>query len=595
MSMADAGSDDGESCASMRLSSSTESDSEGQCTGKGMHFAGQKQPAQLPISPAKLSITAVQQAKYTPLARRVHRIASMRRQLLPVLGLLFSVAFVLCVAPKGKAAGHAQFLAQCTLAAAPAAAGAAASSGGSSVGAGLAAVGAVSLTMSAAAAWAMRGKHTDGAKSKPKAKVAKGSFAWRAASACDGAPVAAARSGSDVGNEPVCAPCGDSMWDELSLCSDAESESEDALDEQGEADSAPEASCSSNGKLWGRTEFPEGLKAASNYELANILAAQAWTCPCPDRVNCLGRDRVSLFELYEHRKNFQTKTAPANGGLRDALRKELDQHLDRQTGKHARSFKVGGVVDCCAASAGLASGAAFATWSRSRADSRKDRPLRKGRVQVQRTALSAQRAHLRAYIRQLRGGFEGPKGGSDPNDKWRTAYMPMEKRYQIYCKERTRLGLSVGGSLSAFKKAWSEFDDIVQEKSSGHAKCRACGELESRFDALDGRMDKEGKKLQAQLQEEKQLHERDHLGEREYAEDWCCTPLHCTPLSTPLQSTALDSTRLDSTPPNSTPCSCAAGGQKPSLIPPCTRRLAWTPRRRSNSMYLCNKGPRATL
>ena len=177
MSMADAGSDDGESCASMRLSSSTESDSEGQCTGKGMHFAGQKQPAQLPISPAKLSITAVQQAKYTPLARRVHTIASMRRQLLPVLGLLFSVAFVLCVAPKGTAAGHAQFLAQCTLAAAPAAAGAAASSGGSSVGAGLAAVGAVSLTMSAAAAWAMRGKHTDGAKSKPKAKVAKGSFA----------------------------------------------------------------------------------------------------------------------------------------------------------------------------------------------------------------------------------------------------------------------------------------------------------------------------------------------------------------------------------------------------------------------------------
>ena len=83
-----------------------------------------------------------------------------------------------------------------------------------------------------------------------------------------------------------------------------------------------------------------------------------------------------------------------------------------------------------------------------------------------------------------------------------------------------RLCQPKGASFSLFKKVWNEFEDIVQEKASGHAKCEVCGDHESRYDALDGRVDSEGRRLMKELEAEKAEHAAYHLGEREYAEDW---------------------------------------------------------------------------
>lgn len=133
--------------------------------------------------------------------------------------------------------------------------------------------------------------------------------------------------------------------------------------------------------------------------------------------------------------------------------------------------KVGPLVDCCAASAGLASGVSFQTWSNARVDVRKARPDHKGRVKLRARQESHERAHLNAYIRSLRSGLEGPKGGSNPKDKWTTGKVTVPKRWEKYREHRMKLGLPVIGSLSLFTKLWKEHREIVEITATGHAKC----------------------------------------------------------------------------------------------------------------------------
>ena len=45
-------------------------------------------------------------------------------------------------------------------------------------------------------------------------------------------------------------------------------------------------------KLWSSAEFPEGTLGGKNYDMANLRAAQNWTCPCKDRRNCIGQERL---------------------------------------------------------------------------------------------------------------------------------------------------------------------------------------------------------------------------------------------------------------------------------------------------------------
>lgn len=134
-----------------------------------------------------------------------------------------------------------------------------------------------------------------------------------------------------------------------------------------------------NGKLWTRAQFPEGNKGHCCWDWSNIQAAQKWKCPCVDRYSCIGIDRLKPEELLFHRKEFLTRVAGHEGGRRDSTRIRLAAHYNQRTGCFSRSFVVGPLNDCCAASCGLADGLSWNTWARARTDLRKNRPMRSGR------------------------------------------------------------------------------------------------------------------------------------------------------------------------------------------------------------------------
>ena len=162
-----------------------------------------------------------------------------------------------------------------------------------------------------------------------------------------------------------------SSEDESECGSDEESGSDGAEDQD---EPVPDRLASSRSrKLWSALQFPEGMTGANNYDLTNLVAAQKWKCPCTDRVSCIGLERLKTMELYEYRKAFRT-TAANHGGLRDASRTDMAGHFDGKSGTFSRSFVVGSLGDCCAASAGLAKGLSFHTWADSRADVRQGRP-----------------------------------------------------------------------------------------------------------------------------------------------------------------------------------------------------------------------------
>ena len=165
-----------------------------------------------------------------------------------------------------------------------------------------------------------------------------------------------------------------------------EADGEDAFeldDEEPQMGARPRAANATGaGKLWSKSQFPEGCTPIQAcWDMENLRAAQAWTCPCADRVNCIGEDRLKTLELYDYRKKFQT-TCANGGGKRDATRKEMEQHADA-AGNISRSFVVGPLNDCCVASAGLAKGISFGSFATARADMRKQRPMRIGRKRKQ--------------------------------------------------------------------------------------------------------------------------------------------------------------------------------------------------------------------
>ena len=268
---------------------------------------------------------------------------------------------------------------------------------------------------------------------------------------------------------------------------DQESEAEDYDDECDECDyeecdydqsdgwNGGGASSSASGKLWSKAQFPEGVVGASRYDMANLQAAQAWTCPCADRENCIGADRLKLLDLYEYRKKFVT-TASNLGGLRDANRTQLENHYAVNSKSFTRSFVVGPLGDCCAASAGLANGVSFATFAASRADVTKSRGWHPARSKQKSMQEGVERAHLEAYIRSLREGLEGPKGGSQSTDTWSIEKTSFSKRWETYQRSRTNAGQPVIGSVSLFKKIWAGHREIHEITAKGHATCDECGQ-----------------------------------------------------------------------------------------------------------------------
>ena len=283
-------------------------------------------------------------------------------------------------------------------------------------------------------------------------------------------------------------------------------DSDGCVDCESDTDAAETASAkkagSSRGKLWTKAQFPEGTDGHQNWDLANLQAAQEWACPCPDRHNCIGKDRMTTNHLYDHRKHFRTRVVKSNGGLRDANRSDMQGHYAKGSRSFTRSFVVGPCGDCCAASAGLAKGLSFATWAASRADVTKNRPWHAGRTEQRADQESRERAHLQAYVRDLRASLEGPKGGSEVNDKWHIAYMSVPKRWQEYKKMRTKASLPVIGSEPLSKKIWAKHDEIHQFTATGHSCCDICGRLLARRAQWQGRTDAVGTAENAKLDAE---------------------------------------------------------------------------------------------
>jgi len=338
-----------------------------------------------------------------------------------------------------------------------------------------ASLGVAAVGVAAAAAWALR---------KPKAAAAAEGQGVVSSDDDDAPPLESASFSTlaDSVRERHAAAAADESADEANAA-----EGSEAAD-NGTAD---DAACDgqSTSKLWTADQFPEGITGAWNWDLENLKAAQEWECPCLDRRNCIGSERISVLELYDYRKNWRLSVAPNEGGQRDCARKELDGHKDGETKTFTRSFVVGKLADCCAPSAGLAKGMSWANWAESRADSRLKRPFRAGRAIAKDEAESSQRAHLRAWIMDHRDGFEGPKGGSDPVQKWRTDYMPQRKRWDAYCESRAKEGLPIIGCQTIFVEEWKNAS-IQEEKACGHAKCNVCGHLDALEIQFAGRADK---------------------------------------------------------------------------------------------------------
>ena len=288
-------------------------------------------------------------------------------------------------------------------------------------------------------------------------------------------------------------PAGPALeLDECGSASGSESEPEDyEKDYESEPDAGPceAGSSSSSGKLWSKDQFPEGTAGHANWDMSNLTAAQEWPCPCHDRHSCIGSDRLQITELYDYRRQFRT-TAHKHNGMRDASRKDLEAHYDRPTQTFTRSFVVGRLGDCCAASAGLAKGLSFDVFAKSRADTTKAKPWHAGRCQLKAKVETVERAHLEAYIRDMRKQMEGPKGGSAPKDKWHLPKKPASKRWEDYRQCRLRAKLPIIGSQSLFEKIWRRHDEIDEYGAKGHPNCDRCGELQVDREKYEGRPDK---------------------------------------------------------------------------------------------------------
>ena len=97
------------------------------------------------------------------------------------------------------------------------------------------------------------------------------------------------------------------------------------------------------------------------------------------------------------------------------------------------------------------------------------------------------RRHYHAYIRKLRGSFEGSK--SVQSLAWFTGKRTLEQRWTDYSKHRTSNGLPVLGSKHTFFKVWKDHKEIIEMTSQGHPICDTCGHIQIERDRLEGRHD----------------------------------------------------------------------------------------------------------
>ena len=139
----------------------------------------------------------------------------------------------------------------------------------------------------------------------------------------------------------------------------------------------------------------------------------------------------------------------------------------------------------------MANGISFCTFANSRADVTKPhRPWHAGRCELRVKQDSEARAGLEAYIRDLRGTMEGPKGGSTTKDKYHIPKESISKRWATYVEHRRSKSLPIHGSESLFGKLWAQHKEIREFGAKGHPKCDKCSEIQADRQKYTGREDK---------------------------------------------------------------------------------------------------------
>lgn len=227
-------------------------------------------------------------------------------------------------------------------------------------------------------------------------------------------------------------------------------------------------------------------------------------------------DRIKPADLIIHRKEYITKTA---GNWRDAVRREMEQHYNSQTRSFSRSFVVGHLNDCCAASKGLADGYSWGTWSRARADLRLNRCYHDGRRKQVREKKSQARQCIEIYLRQLRDGLDGSKGASRGEGKTYVRKQSMEHRWEAYRTYRIRAKQPVLGSIRLFRTCWKAQLNLVEVSPTGQSICDECTAMDVVRDTFASRHDEVARAEMRALAVREELHKAEHLGERRYAED----------------------------------------------------------------------------
>ena len=295
-------------------------------------------------------------------------------------------------------------------------------------------------------------------------------------------------------------------------------------------DEDPHARSTGAGKLWGPNQFPEGMTGAYCWDWLNIQAAQAWECPCADVRNCIGADRIRPEALLIHRKEVITKMRI---NKRDTLRLQLGEHYSKTDRCFSRSFVVGGLNDCCAASSGLAAGISWSTWSRARADLTRDKPMHAGRSKEKEQRESDARRMINAYLRDLASGMEGSKGGSRGSGKVYTGKQAVKQRYQAYRNSRIARKLPVLGSLELFTKCWKAQQNVVELAATGMAICDACTEIGVDREKYAERTDALALEKMKEVEIRAEVHREDHRGECAPPTPHACTCCTSAPSARP--------------------------------------------------------------
>ena len=135
------------------------------------------------------------------------------------------------------------------------------------------------------------------------------------------------------------------------------------------------------------------------------------------------------------------------------------------------------------------------------------------RGEGERRAAPPRSIHSRAALNH--GGLKGHKQSAH----FFTGKRPVKQRWDDYVIGRNNAQLPVIGSLPLFKKLWAAHTEIIQTKASGHDICDICGALQVRRDALEGRTDAVADAERKALDRDAAIHDREHRGERDYADD----------------------------------------------------------------------------